>query len=257
MLLRALLGLGLVLGVQCLAPSFAVSAELDEIEDRGYLIVAVKDNWRPLGFRDETGTLVGLEVDIARQLASELLGDAQAVELRPVSNQERLSVVVNDEVDVAIAGVTVTEARSRLVSFSIPYYLDGTGIITRQPTIQQTQDLHGQRIGVLENSSAIALIQYLYPSAHLISTESYRHAFSRLENGEADAFAGDASVLAGWVQEHPNYRLLPSLVSTEPLAIVIPKGTQFSPLRRQINQSVQDWIDSGWLAERADHWGLP
>ncbi|MEO0828251.1 MAG: transporter substrate-binding domain-containing protein [Cyanobacteria bacterium J06635_15] len=256
-MLRAILGFSLVLGVHCVAPSFAVSAELDEIEQRGYLVVAVKDNWRPLGFRDETGTLVGLEIDIARQLAIELFGDPNAVELKPVSNLERLSVVLNDEVDVAIAGVTMTEARSRLVSFSIPYYLDGTGIITRNPAIQQNQDLHGQRIGVLENSSAIALMRYFYPSATLVSTDSYHQALSQLENSQADAFAGDVSVLAGWVQEHPEYKILPSLVSAEPLGIVIPKGTQFSPLRRQINQSIQSWIDSGWLDERADYWGLP
>jgi len=37
------------------------SAELDEIEERGKLIVAVKDNLRPLGFRDAAGNLQGLE----------------------------------------------------------------------------------------------------------------------------------------------------------------------------------------------------
>lgn len=257
---RILAGLGLAAGLLLGEPLVfqpAAAAELEQIEQRGYLIVAVKDNWRPLGFRDEAGELAGLEIDIAKALAAELLGDAEAVELRSVSNVDRLSVVIEGEVDIAIAGVTLTEARSRLVSFSIPYYLDGTAVITRNPLIQRSEDLNDRRIAVLENSSAIALVRYLFPSATLVGASTYTQALSTLEADQADAFAADASVLTGWVQEYPRYRQLPALVSAEPLAVVIPKGTRFSPLRRQINRHLQDWIDDGWLAERTDYWGLP
>ncbi len=69
------------------------SAELEEIERRGELIVAVKDNLRPLGFRDANGKLQGLEIDLARRLAEELLGNPDAVVLQPVTNRDRLTVV--------------------------------------------------------------------------------------------------------------------------------------------------------------------
>ncbi|MGL5192033.1 MAG: transporter substrate-binding domain-containing protein, partial [Chroococcales cyanobacterium] len=50
------------------------AAELAEIQQRGQLIVAVKDNVRPMGFRAGNGNLQGFEIDIARRLAQELLG---------------------------------------------------------------------------------------------------------------------------------------------------------------------------------------
>jgi len=45
---------------------------LSEIQKRGKLIIGVKDNLPPLGFRDHNGNLIGLEIDMARELAKEL-----------------------------------------------------------------------------------------------------------------------------------------------------------------------------------------
>lgn len=243
--------------MQLAAPQIVVSADLQTIQARGHLIVAVKDNWRPLGFRNEAGELVGLEIDIARQLAYELLGDADAVIFRPVTNAERLTAVLEDQVDLAIAGVAATPARMRLVSFSLPYYLDGTALVTRRADLQDLQGAAGRRIVVLENSDAIATLRHLLPSAILVGADSYQAAFERLEAGSADALAADVTILSGWVQEHPNYRLLPPLLSAEPLAVVMPKGTQHSLLRRSVDAAVERWHDSGWLEARATYWGLP
>ncbi|MBD0269548.1 MAG: transporter substrate-binding domain-containing protein [Cyanobacteria bacterium Co-bin8] len=253
----ALLGFGMILGVQFAAPPIAVSADLATIRARGYLVVAVKDNWRPLGFRDAAGELVGLEVDVARQLAQEILGDPEAVVLQPVPNTERLSAVLEDRVDVAIAGVSITPARMRLVNFSVPYYLDGTALITRQASVQELRHLARGRIAVLDNSSTVATVRYILPGSTLVGVTTYERALAALQAGEVDAFAGDVTVLSGWVQEYPTYRLLPSLLSTAPLAVVLPKGRQYSELRRSIDEVLNRWHTTGWLEERATYWGLP
>jgi polar amino acid transport system substrate-binding protein len=239
------------------APLPVHAAELHEIIERGYLVVAVKDNWRPLGFRDQTGELTGLEIEIARRLAADVLGDPNAVELRPVANADRLSQLLNGEVDLVVAGVTATNGRSRLVSFSTPYYLDGTALITRSPSVQQLSDLSTQTVAVLQGSSAIARVRASLPQVHMWGVESYQEALAALESGDAIAFAGDASVLAGWVQEYPDYRILPTVLSAEALAIAMPRGNQYDPLRRQVNAAIETWYRQGWLAERLDYWGLP
>lgn len=233
------------------------AAELKVIQQRGYLKVAVKDNLRPLGFRDAQGNLQGLEIDIARQLAAELLGNPNAIRFQTVSNTERLTAVAEDQVDVAIARVTVTGVRSRLVDFSPPYYIDGTTFITQDSTIQTLEALAQHKIAVLEGSSTIASVRYFIPQAQLVGVKSYQEALALLEAGEATAFAADASVLTGWVQEYPQYRLLPSLISAEALAIVLPKGVQYAPLREQVNSTLARWKASGWLQKRAKFWGLP
>ena len=81
----------------------AVAAELSEIRDRGHLIIGIKNNRPPLGFVNEAGEISGFEVDIARQLAADLLGDASAIEFVPLSNVDRLNSVLEERVDIAIA----------------------------------------------------------------------------------------------------------------------------------------------------------
>lgn len=256
---RLCLGLtfvSILAGAQLLClPSFAAS--LAEIEARGQLIVAVKENWRPMGFRGESGQLRGLEISLAHRLAEELLGDPEAVAFQAVSNRDRLQVVMDGDVDLVIAGVTATESRSRVVSFSSPYYLDGVTFVTLETALQNLDNLANRTIALLEGSSTIAAMRYFLPNAHLVGVESYPAGKALLESGEADAFAGDASILAGWVQEYPQYRLLPFQLSVEPLCVVMPKGLQYDELRRRVSGAIERWTAENWLPEQATYWGLP
>ena len=251
------MGASLLLGAQVTVPLIAVSAELVEIESRGRLIVAVKDNWFPMGYRDVTGELNGFEIEIARRLAFELLGDETAVEFRPVNNLDRVNAVIDGEVDIAIATITVTAQRQRIASFSEPYYLDGTGFITTSSQVSTLNDLAAGRIAVLADSSTLAHVRYRLPEAIVIPVSSYQEAVAVLDTDQVDAFAGDVSLLTGWQQQNSRYRLLDAVISVEPVAIAIPKGTQYSDLRRAINNAMRRWDDEGWLQDQATYWGLP
>jgi polar amino acid transport system substrate-binding protein len=251
-----------LVGVAVMVPPFfygmaAAAADLQTIEARGRLIVAVKENLRPLGFRDDAGKLQGFEIDIAQELAAELLGSKEAVVLKPVLNQERLKFVIEGEVDVAIAQVTCTPARARIVALTLPYYIDGLALVTRDPTIQSVAALSTQTVAVLQGSTAIETLRYRFPQVNLLPVDSYAAGRTAVEQGAAIAFAADASVLSGWVQELPQYRLLTPTLSAAPLCIVLAKGRQSDELRRRIDEILRKWKAEGWLRSRAVHWGLP
>jgi len=177
--------------------------------------------------------------------------------LKPVANRDRLSVVLDKIVDFAIARVTATESRSRIVSFSVPYYLDSTVLVTKDPSVQKLSDFAKQKIAVLNNSSTIAKVRYFVSNAELIGVNSYDEGRDKIETNAAFAFAADASVLSGWVQQYPQYRLLPIKLSTEPLSVVMPKGLQYDELRRNVNQAIARYLAEGWLQQRLQYWGLP
>jgi polar amino acid transport system substrate-binding protein len=251
------IGLAIALGYLLCVPSITQATPLETIQRRGVLRVAVKENVRPLGFRNEQGDLQGLEIDLAHQLAAELLGDRLAVEFIPLSNQERLDAVLTGEVDLVIAQLGFNASRQRLVNFSPYYYLDGVGFVTKEPSLTAAHQITNQRILVLEGSEAIAAVRAYFPHTVLLGVSSYGEALERLENGEADLFAGDHSVLTGWVQQYPSYQLLPAWLTGNPLAIAFPKGRQHQSLGQTLRRTVTDWQSSGWLTERIDHWGLP
>ncbi|HTL87998.1 MAG TPA: transporter substrate-binding domain-containing protein [Leptolyngbya sp.] len=233
------------------------AADLQTIAQRNKLIIAVKDTVRPLGFRDAQGNLQGFEIDIAQRLAQELFSKPIAIEFKLVSNRDRLSVITAEKVDLEIARVTVNSSRARIVAFSEPYYFDGTGMITKSSAIQTQRDLAHETIAVLNHSSTIATLRYQLPQVKLIGVESYEAGKQAIESGQAIGFAADVSVLTGWAQEFPEYRVLPFRISTEPLAIVFPKGIESDELRRAVNQILLRWKSEGWLQKRANYWGLP
>ncbi len=253
--LKLLTGL-LLVGGTGLPVQTAGAAELQEVSKRGHLVVGVKDNLRPLAFQDAQGKIEGFEIDLAHYLAQELLGDSEALVLLPLNNSERLSAVLDGRVDVTIAQLTATVSRSRIVSFSTPYYLDGTAFLTRRGT-QNFRDLQNQTIAVLSGSDAVATVRSLFPQATLVGVASYQAAKDSLDSGQASAFAADASVLTGWAQEDPRYAMLPNLISAEPLAVALPRGVQYDDLRRAINRAIDRWQSEGTLRQRVIYWGLP
>jgi polar amino acid transport system substrate-binding protein len=255
-LITAMSWTSLAIALIAVTPQLVVAEEWSEIQSQGALKIAVKDNLRPLGFTDQDGDLVGLEIDLAHKLAEELLGNKKAVKLIPVNNQERLQVILDEQVDLAIARVAVTTPRTRIVEFSRYYYLDGTGVITKNSQIKNINDLTRSKIAVLKNSATIAVIRNKLPQATLIGVDSYQEALQLMETQQADAFAGDRSILTGWIQEYPSYQLLPERLSGEALAIVMPKGLQYQELRSQVNRAIATWQQSGWLQKRVKHWGL-
>lgn len=244
------------------------AATLKEIQQRGYIIVAVKDNFPPLGFKDQSGNLQGLEIELAQRLAQDLLSKSNAsnsdkldkldnlVRFKPVTNLQRLTAVIEGEVDIAIAKVTATASRERIVNFSIPYYFDGGFIATKDTSIQKLTDLQNSKIAVLKNSSTIAPLRYYLPKAELVGVESYLEGQSFIDNNQVTAFAADITSLSNWIKQNPQYRLLPTKISTQPLSVVMPKGLQYDELRREVSQLIASYLEKGWLKERTQHWGL-
>jgi ABC-type amino acid transport substrate-binding protein len=75
-------------------PLAAPGTCLRRIQDRGRLIVAVKQDVPGFGERDpETGAYRGLDVDLAREIALQIFGDANRLELRPASTAERIPLL--------------------------------------------------------------------------------------------------------------------------------------------------------------------
>ena len=229
-----------------------------EIESSGILRAGVKADLPPLAWQDDLGDWHGFEIAIARQLAHQLLGDDRAVEFVPLANQERLEAVIDDRVDMAIAQIGITTGRIRQVNLTLPYYLDGTTVVVPESSpLLSTLDLTSEAVAVLRNSTAVATLNILSPEIETIGTESYRDSVEALQTEQVDGVAADASVMAGWVQDNPDYRLLTPLLSGSGLAIAMPKGNQYSELHRRVHAEMQELADSGWFEQQAGEWGLP
>lgn len=250
-------GLAASLALVCLEIP-AAARPWPEIVRSGQLRIAVKDNLRPLGFRDPEGNLQGFEIELARELGSRLLGSAEAVELVPVANVERLQAVATGEVDLAIAQIGITPDRARQVEFTSVYYQDGPSLVAaRSQNWQRWADVRGARVAVLRGSAAIPHLHRYLPRVELVAVDSYQEGAELLLKGAVQAWAADRSVLAGWLAEHPQFQFLGSPLATVGLGIALPKGLEHAELRLRVRRELENLRAEGWLAEQARAWGLP
>ena len=75
-------------------PLASPKTALRRIQDRGHLIVGVKDNVPGFSYRDpKTGEYSGLEIDLARAIAQQIFNDPTKVVFKPTNTQQRISLV--------------------------------------------------------------------------------------------------------------------------------------------------------------------
>ena len=109
----------LAAGLIALAATRADADDLAAIRQRGKLIVGVKTDYPPFGFRAPSGEIVGIEPALAADVAMNL---GVKLELVPVVASNRIELLQNGNIDMIIATMNVTMLRKQAVELVKPYY---------------------------------------------------------------------------------------------------------------------------------------
>jgi polar amino acid transport system substrate-binding protein len=148
MLKRTLLGaIALAAGFAVAATSGQAFAENDrfmKVLKRGTLVVGVKADYKPWGFRDSSGKLVGMEIDMANDVAKAL---GVKLELVPVQSSNRMQFLQQGKIDLMIATMSDRTDRRKLVGIVEPnYYTSGTNLLAKKGVLKQWSDLKGKPV---------------------------------------------------------------------------------------------------------------
>ena len=98
---------------------------LDKVEQTGKLVAGVKVDYRPFGFRSETGAMQGLEHDLVADIAaklSERFGKQIEVEKVVVTAQNRMQFLEQGRIDFMIATMNDTPERRKIIDIIQPNY---------------------------------------------------------------------------------------------------------------------------------------
>jgi polar amino acid transport system substrate-binding protein len=251
--IRFLLAL-LLLG---LAPARAED-RLALIRDRGEIIVGVKADYPPFGSIDAAGTLVGIEPDLAADLARRL---GVGLRLVAVTSASRLQKLEEGSVDVIIATLGDTPERRGIATLLEPaYFVSGANVMLRPDAkgIDDWTDLRGRRLC----ATLGALFNPEIAQRHLLAMQTFkdnRDAKMALRDGRCIGWLyDDVAILddlrdASW----QGYAMsLPSVIRT-PWAVALAKAAAGGPLERAISDIIVLWHREGVLLETMRRWGMP
>jgi ABC-type amino acid transport substrate-binding protein len=111
------------------------SGALDRIRDAGRITLGYRLDARPFSYRDEAGQAAGYSVALCQRVADALRREpgfgGVAVQWLPLAGSDAFAALLQRRVDLLCASETVTLARRSLVSFSIPIFPGGIGVLVR------------------------------------------------------------------------------------------------------------------------------
>ncbi len=207
---------------------------LNTVQERGTLICGVNNQVPGFGNVDAQGEYSGFDVDTCRAIAAAVLGDANAVEFRPLSAQERFTAVQTGEVDVLARNTTWTSTRDSSVGleFAPTTFYDGQGfMVGRDSGIGELTDLEGRSIcvqsGTTTELNLADVMEALDVQYNPVIFETADQAVAAYDEGVCDAYTTDVSGLVSrrtTLREPDASVILEQTISKEPLAPAVLQG---------------------------------
>ncbi|MEY9886384.1 polar amino acid transport system substrate-binding protein [Catenulispora sp. MAP5-51] len=235
-----------------------------EILARGLVTIATDPTYPPDEFRQSDGTLVGMDVDLARAVGAKL---GVRVQFTQVQFRDILAGVQQGEYDIGVSSITDTTRREELGDF-VTYFQAGSSLLVRggNPLTLYPDDesLCGHRVAaqegtvevdpVLSSRSAQCVADGLRPiTTVVVAAEADSRA--AVLSGRADAMFEDAPI-ASYETAHSGGQLQTAgdQIDKAPYGFALAKEDK--PMDDAILRAMQDLIDDGEYAAILSHWGL-
>jgi putative glutamine transport system substrate-binding protein len=238
--------------------SLAKSAQIQAIQKRGVFRVGIAVDMKKFSYIEAGASEPeGFEIDLARLIAKEILGNEKAVRFVPVSLRVMGALLDNGEIDSIIAGITITEERKKIYLFTSPYYVDAVGIMVRKDSgIDDMKVLDGKQVGVVIASTARDALEEearrIGISLKYAEFGSHSELKAALLAGKIDALGNDHSLLAGLADSDTlilDYRFAP-----QPYGIAVKLSND--KLAAYLEALLSTMQANGTLSELLARWGL-
>ena len=231
------------------------ASTVDEVIERGELRVAISA-FEPWVIKDEKGNLSGFEIDVAKKVAEDM-GVKAVFTLVPW--EEIISILENGNVDVIIAGMSITPQRALHVDFSVPYADSGVTIATNTHLTKHIKSLKQLdqadiKIATVSDTVSDKLVASMFSNAQQQQFKTPEDVESALNNGKVHAFVGSDPLPKFMALRHPNSIDAPL---SKPLlaykaAMAVKKGDQ--ALLNYLNAWITARSADAWLSSKHKYW---
>ena len=231
------------------------STSLEDIKAKGQLVIGLDDTFAPMGFRDESGELVGFDIDLATAVCEEL--GVEAV-FQPINWSAKEMELSTGKVDCLWNGLSITPERQETMSMTNAYLNNKIIVMTNEGvTLSSKEDLANYNLGVQAESSALEVVMadevYDAIKDKITEYDTYDQVIMDMQAGRIDAMIVD-EVLGQYknTQLGGIFGVASFDFGDDLYAIGFRKSD--TELTEAVNDAIAACIESGKAAEISEKW---
>lgn len=227
-----------------------------KVMERGKLVVGVKADYKPWGFRDSDGNIVGMEIDMAKDVA-----DTMGVELElvPVQSSNRMQFLEQGKIDLMIATMSDRADRREIVGIVGPnYYTSGTNVMAPKALgLKSWEDLRGKPVCGKQGAFYNQIVEERY-GAQIVAFTGNAEAKQALRDKKCIAWVYDDSSIMSDLSsgDYPDFEMPLQSEDDNPWGLAVPKAEQNCIFGRFMSGMQYSWLQSGRLIELEAKWGI-
>ena len=248
------IALALTFGIQ--SASAGGNDRLMKVLDRGKIVIGVKADYKPWGFRDSSGELVGMEIDMAKDVAAAL---GVELELVPVQSSNRMQFVQQGKIDMMIATMSDKADRRKVVGIVDPnYYTSGTNVLaSKKAGLKSWEDLRDKPVCGKQGAFYNKGVSKKY-GAKIIAFVGNAEAKQALKDGRCVAWVyDDSSIMADLASGEWNDFEMPLETEDDtPWGLAVPLEERDTLFGQFMSGMIYNWHASGRLIELEKKWGI-
>lgn len=226
-------------------------------KDDEVLVVGLDDTFAPMGFRDEEGTLVGFDIDLANAVAEEM---GVQVEFKPIKWEAKEMELKSKTIDCVWNGMSVTPERLESMALTNKYLNNKIVLMNLADStldVTDAKQLADLKIGTQKDSAALEVLQaneqYESFKDNIVEYDTYDVAIMDLKAGRVDVIAVD-QVLGEYTNNNLDGAMKECTYSLGDDFYVIGCAEDNTELRDKLNENLKKVIDSGKAAEISNKW---
>ena len=206
--------------------------------------VATEPSFAPFEFQKEgSKEFTGFDMDLIRAIGKQA---GYKVEIQNMGFDALIPALTSNNIDVAIAGMSITEERKKVVTFCDPYYTSGLIVMVNKDNneIKSIADLKGKRIACQIGTTG-EMKSRTVEGATVIAFNTNTEAAMELKNKGVDAVINDSPVVGYYLAQGGNAtaKTVGEVMEAEQYGIAVKKGND--KLVGEINKAMAELKKNG------------
>lgn len=227
-----------------------------KVMERGKVVVGVKADYKPWGFRDESGNLVGMEIDMANDVGRAM---GVEVEMVPVQSSNRMQFLEQGKVDMFIATMSDRADRREIVGIPGPnYYTSGTNIMSPKAlAFTKWEDLTGKKVCGKQGAFYNQIVEERY-GVEIVAFTGNAEAKQALRDKKCVAWVYDDSSIGSDLASGnwDEFEMPLNSEDDNPWALAVPIAEKNCVFGNFMSGMQYNWHRDGTLIELEAKWGI-